>query len=135
MIITEIGHEYTRTFSEAAEGKSDSPRSKQTTAILSPMQQREARDRKKERFIIEFNKSAKYRLVRDRLKKAILRLAVEKYKKTAGPKGMSPDERNAFKAQLYTYLSEQLKITIEKAVDRQSDTLPADVVLAKDHHK
>jgi hypothetical protein len=69
------------------------------------------------------------------LKKAVLRLAVEKYKKSVGPKGMTPNERDAFKAQLYTYLAEQLKITIEQAVDAQSESLPDDIVLSKENHK
>jgi hypothetical protein len=34
IVVTEIGHEYTRTFAEAADGK-ESPRGKQATTILS----------------------------------------------------------------------------------------------------
>lgn len=88
--MTELGYEYTRTFAEDAENK-ESPRGKQATTILSAAQQREAREKKKEKFIIEFSKSAKYRLLRDRLKKAVMRLAVEKFKKEVSSQGMSRD--------------------------------------------
>jgi len=97
IIIKEIGLEYTRTFSEEGDHK-DSPRGKQATTILSASQLRDVRDKKKEKFIIEFNKSVKYRQLRDRLRKAVMRLAVEKFKKTVGSNGVTSQQRDAFKA-------------------------------------
>jgi hypothetical protein len=54
---------------------------------------------------------------------------VEKYKKTVGPKGLTADERDKFKAELYTYLNEQMKITLDKAIDYERDGLHSDIVL------
>jgi hypothetical protein len=42
--------------------------------------------------------------LRNRLKQAIFRIAVEKYKKQMGPEPLSKDERESFKASLYIFL-------------------------------
>jgi hypothetical protein len=40
------------------------------------------REQRKDKFLTEFNSSPKYKFLRDKLKKSILRLAVEKHQKT-----------------------------------------------------
>jgi hypothetical protein len=50
---------------------------------------REVRETRKEKFLMEFNTSSKYLVLRDRLKKAVFRLVVEKFKKTVSPKGLT----------------------------------------------
>lgn len=50
-------------------------------------------------------------------------MAIEKFKRTVGPKGLNADERDLFKAELYTYLNEQIKLTIDVAIDRERDSL------------
>ena len=39
---------------------------------------------RKEKFLADFNQAPKYRELRDRLKKAVVRLAVEKHQRTVG---------------------------------------------------
>ena len=78
--------------------------------------------------MIEFNSHAKFLVLREKLKKAIFRLVIEKYKKTVGPKGLSTDERDKFKAEIYTYLNEQIKVSIDLAIDMQKESLHHDIV-------
>ena len=66
---------------------------------------------------MEFNTFPKYLVIREKLKKTILRIAVEKHKRTVGSKGMTPDERDKFKADLYCFLNEQMKQNIDQAIE------------------
>lgn len=50
--------------------------------------QREVREQRKEKFLIEFNSSERYVQLRQKLKKAIFRLAVEKYNKEVDHLGL-----------------------------------------------
>lgn len=92
VITKEISLEYTRMFNadEINEGnKGASPRSKAhhsatMTSYQSPAQLREQREVRKEKFLTEFNHHPKFQQLRDRLKKTIVRLAVEKHQRTVG---------------------------------------------------
>lgn len=68
--------------------KVGSPRNKAhaqtSTSYQSPAQLREKREVRKEKFLADFNQAPKYRELRDRLKKAVVRLAVEKHQRTVG---------------------------------------------------
>ena len=55
--------------------------SKQPTTFLSQRQQDAFAEQKREKFLTEFTQNSKYQELRNRLKQAIFRLAVEKYKK------------------------------------------------------
>jgi len=70
------------------DGKNASPRSKNqmmsSSAYHNPAQLREQREQRKEKFLAEFNTSPRYVMLRDKLKKSVIRLAVEKHQKTVG---------------------------------------------------
>jgi hypothetical protein len=68
--------------------------------------------------LIEFNSSQLYSSLRQKLKKAIFRLAVEKYNKQVDHKGLpSKQQKEKFKAELYTFLQEQMKVFLNQAMD------------------
>jgi len=76
--------------------------------------QRELREQRKEKFLIEFNSSLKYQHLRQKLKKAIFRLAIEKYNKEVDFNGLpTKHSKEKFKAELYTFLQEQMKIFLD----------------------
>lgn len=107
IITKEISLEYSRMFnsgipsdhlsspSNKNELRSVSPRSKALQLAMaaaaqhqqSPAQLREIREQRKEKFLQEFNNSQRYAQLKDRLKKAIIRIATEKYVKTVGISG------------------------------------------------
>ncbi len=75
------------------------------------------REQKKEKFIHDFNTGTKYLALKEQFKKAILRFAIEKFKKEMGAKQLSPLEKDKFKADLYVYLNEQMKAMLNQVVD------------------
>jgi len=80
---------------------------------------KEMREQRRERFLIEFNSSNSYYHLRQKLKRAIFRLAVEKYNKKVDHKGLSTKvQKEQFKADLYTFLQEQMKVFLNQAFDR-----------------
>jgi hypothetical protein len=82
IITREISFEYTRMFDGNKEEQADkSPRKGHSMAAMSyltPAQLREQRETKKEKFLADFNSPLRAEL-KGRLKKAIIRLAVEKH--------------------------------------------------------
>mgnify|MGYP001175528953 CR=1 FL=1 len=67
---------------------------------------REQREVRKVRFIQTFNQSPSYQKLRERLKKALFRVAIEKYKKKVSNNGLQKEDREKFKAEMYTYIRE-----------------------------
>lgn len=66
-------------------------------------------------------------MLKDKLKKAVLRFVVEKYKREIGNKQLSKEERDKFKANMYVYLNELMIQTVQKAIEASKDTLHVDI--------
>ena len=124
-VVNEISMEYQRMF----QGEEDNSSALGTTgqgAVKSAAgnmhHQRELREQKREKFLIEFNSSQLYSSLRQKLKKAIFRLAVEKYNKQVDHKGLvTKQQKEQFKAELYTFLQEQMKVFLNEAMDQHID--------------
>ena len=133
-IMKDISVEYNRMYSVDGSGSGtgddkDSPRGKQNSTVYqTAAQQRELRENRKERFLTEFNTSSKYHVLRDKLKKALFRMIVEKFKKEVGPKGLTAEERVKYKAKIYAFLNEQIKETIDQAISVINNDLHQDIV-------
>ena len=84
--------------------------------------------------MVDFTTSGKYLTMREKLKKVLFRIAVEKYKKTAGPEGLRGVARDKFKAELYSFLTEQMKCCLSFAVDLERPNLHIDLSGAKDYY-
>ena len=68
-------------------------------------EQRREREDRKEKFLIDFNSTQCFAQLRQKLKKSIFRLAVEKYNKEVDYKGLQKQhQKEQFKAELYTFL-------------------------------
>jgi hypothetical protein len=64
-------------------------------------------ERRRERFLADFTQSNKFKELRNRLKMAIFRIAVEKYKKEVSAQSpLDLEERTKFKANLYILLQQ-----------------------------
>lgn len=68
-------------------------------------------ERKKE-FLYEINTSGKYHILKEKLKKTIVRIVKEYFKMTGSFKGLSKDERDHFYSTLYAYLVDQMRATV-----------------------
>lgn len=62
-------------------------------------------ERKKE-FLYEINTSGKYHILKEKLKKTIVRIVKEHFKKTGSIMGLYKDERDHFYSELYSFLVE-----------------------------
>ena len=110
-VVNEIQIEYTRMFQEEEEGGNPTKGPGASTSIKSQGgafgSKREQREARREKFLIEFNSSWKFPYVRQKLKKAIFRMAIEKYNKQVDHQGLSTkQQKEKFKAELYTFLQE-----------------------------
>lgn len=73
----------------------------------SEKQRQEAFEERKKEFLYEINTSGKYHIMKEKMKKTIVRIVKEYFQKTpgdSGVKGIYKDERDHFYSQLYTYL-------------------------------
>ncbi|CDW74115.1 tetratricopeptide repeat protein [Stylonychia lemnae] len=138
VIVKEIGVEYNRVFTgegtmQGSDDK-DSPRGQKpgSTIYSTPAQQREMREQRKEKFLIEFNVGSKYSVLREKLKKSVLRFVVEKYKREIGNKNLTQEERAKFKANLYVYVNELMKKTLSDAIDQNKEQIHQDIWMQKD---
>ena len=112
MVVKEITIEYSRMFQGEEENGSAltvtgtaSVKSQQN--MYNSQHMRELGEQRREKFLIEFNSSQRYQQLRQKLKKAIFRLAVEKYNKEVDHRGLPNKlQKEKFKAQLYTFLQE-----------------------------
>ena len=116
--------------------KNASPRSKNqmlsSSAYHNPAQLREQREQRKEKFLTEFNTSPRYVMLRDKLKKSVIRLAVEKHQKTVGSQPQTAQQRDKFKADLYCFLVEQMRVALDLVFKHNVTQLNPDLVQVRE---
>eukprot|EP00826_Nyctotherus_ovalis_P022722 TRINITY_DN1755_c0_g1_i7.p1 TRINITY_DN1755_c0_g1~~TRINITY_DN1755_c0_g1_i7.p1 ORF type:complete len:889 (-),score=345.58 TRINITY_DN1755_c0_g1_i7:148-2814(-) len=89
--------------------------------------------RMREDFIDELNRSGKYFVLKEKLKKAVVRIAKEKYGKTIESlRGLTKDERDQYYSELYTYLVDNMHETINELVDAKRQELHEEIVARKE---
>ena len=76
-------------FQEDEEGKNGASMAGPTSQALKSSQGTQSREQRREKFLVEFNNSEMYDLLRQKLKRAIYRLAVEKFNKQVDHNGLS----------------------------------------------
>ena len=81
------------------------------------------------KFLEKFNTSGRADLLKEKLKKFIVRIVREKFGKKKTPiKGVFRDERDQFYSELYSYLTDTLKRAAEEFVELKKDELHENVV-------
>jgi len=85
------------------------------------------REQRKEKFLTEFNSTPRCALLKAKLKKAVLRIAVEKYHKTVPSSGMTSAQRDKFKADLCCFLTEQMKTALDLVFKYQATNIHPDI--------
>lgn len=68
-------------------------------------------ERKKE-FLYEINTKGKYHILKEKMKKTIVRIVREHFQKTGALKGLKKDSRDQFYSELYIYLVKQMRETV-----------------------
>ena len=76
------------------------------------------------KFLDKFNTSGRADLLKEKLKKFIVRIVREKFgKKKTSVKGVYKDDRDQFYSELYAYLTDTLKIATDEFVELKKDEL------------
>jgi len=88
-------------------------------------------ERKKE-FLYEINTSGKYHVMKEKMKKTIVRIVKEHFHKTGPLKGIYRDDRDHFYSQLYQYLVAQMRQTVRDIVQRKRDELHQGITVPKE---
>jgi len=87
----------------------------------------------RESFIDELNRSGKYFVLKEKLKKAVVRVAKENYgKRLETLRGLTKDERDQCYSELYRYLIDNMHETIKELVDTKRQELHEEIVAKKD---
>ena len=84
------------------------------------------RQKRIEKYILQSGKM--YGHLKKELKMAIHRIIRDKYRKTVTHEGLNSTERAKFIAELYAYLSQQIRITLESTVNQYRGQLHEDLV-------
>jgi hypothetical protein len=67
--------------------------------------------------LTEFTQKPKFKELKNRLKQAIFRISVEKYKKeVSSSQPLSPEHRTEFKANLYILTQQVMQYALRKAI-------------------
>jgi len=77
---------------------------KQEEATLSAQETSNLYEERKKEFLYEINTQGKYHILKEKMKKTIVRIVKEKFEKTGSIKGLHKDQRDHFYSELYIYL-------------------------------
>ena len=92
---------------------------------------REERDNNINKFLEKFNNSGRANLLKEKLKKFIVKIVREKYnKKNTSVKGVFKDKRDQFYSELYAYLTDYVKKATDEFVHLKKDEIHEHVLVS-----
>jgi hypothetical protein len=86
-------------------------------------------------FLYHFNNSGKAELLKEKLKRFVIRIVREKYKEKDDIKGIFKDKRDQFYSTLFADLSDEVKIAMEEYVQLKRDELHEDIISSREQSK
>ena len=90
-------------------------------------------DELKKEFFYEVNTQGKYHILKEKLKKSIVRIVKEHFKRTdTSIRGLTKDGRDHFYSELYNFLVEKMRQTVRALVDRKRNELHANIIIPKE---
>ncbi|KAM3132785.1 hypothetical protein pb186bvf_015090 [Paramecium bursaria] len=82
--------------------------------------------RRKEHFLYDFNISGKYKILKERIKKSIVRLCRDKFQRTGSVTGISTTQSDQFYSELYVFLMEEMRQVLINLVKENKEMLKED---------
>lgn len=95
-------------------------------------QQKEMRERRKQDYLFEMNQSGKAHDLKEKLKKSVVRIAREKFRKEESLKGASANLGGRFNSELYAYLAEQINVCVDEFIGEKREELHEDLTVTRD---
>jgi len=93
---------------------------------------KEERDKNINQFLLNFNNQGKGDLIKEKLKRFIIRIIREKYKKKEDIEALFKDNKNKFYSELFAYLSDEVKFAMDEYVTIKRDSLNDDIISSYD---
>ena len=103
----------------------------QKTKNIVTVQKKEIQKRK-ETFLYDFNISGKYKVLKERLKKSIVKICRDKFLKQGSITGITTDQKDQFYSELYVFLMEQTRQTLSDLIVAKREELHEDIVTSYD---
>jgi tetratricopeptide (TPR) repeat protein len=103
--------------------------------LLSAQQKKEVRDQRKEKFLYDFNMSGKYNVLKEKMKKCVMKLVRDKFQKTGSLTGVTLDARDQFYSELYVFLIEQMRQTLTDLIKNKKDEMHEDLVVSQEQYQ
>ncbi len=93
---------------------------------------RKFEDMKKE-FFYEINTQGKYHIMKEKMKKSIVRIVREHFKRDDPSfRGLSKDQRDHFYSKLYEFLVDKMRSTVKSLVARKRNELHDNIVIPQE---
>lgn len=100
--------------------------------LLTAQQIKKARDERKDKFLYDFNVSGKYNILKEKMKKSIMKIVRDKFQKQGSLTGVTTDSKDQFYSELYMFLIEQMRQTLNDLIGAKKDELHEDLVVSID---
>lgn len=84
--------------------------------------------KRRELFLYNFNISGKYKVLKDRVKKNIVNICKEKFKKSGSITGVTTDSQDQFYSEIFTFLMQQMRCNLDQVTQDQKEKLHEDVI-------
>ena len=85
---------------------------------------------RKEQFLYDFNTSGKYHIMKEKLKKTIVRIVRDTFKKKQSFKGVHKDDQDHFYTVMYSHLVHQIQSCIKEMCDTRKDVLHENILIS-----
>lgn len=126
MIVESLAMEYSTMFGKEMNHAQD-PKPK---LQLSAQQKRDIKDQRKEKFLYDFNTTGKYNILREKMKKCIMKIVRDRFQKTGSLTGVTADSKDQFYSELYAFLNDQMRQTLNDLVFEKKDELNDELVVS-----
>lgn len=90
-------------------------------------------DECKKEFFYEINTQGKYHILKEKMKKSIVRIVKEHFARTdQSIKGITRDARDHFYSELYNFLVSRMRATVRQLVERKRNELHNNIIIPKE---
>lgn len=90
----------------------------------------------KKEFFYEINTSGKYHILKEKMKKSVVRIVKEHFMRTENSiKGIHKDQRDHFYHELYNFLVEKMRETVQNLVQRKKNELHENIIIPKEQQE
>lgn len=105
----------------------------QTNSNMTEQEVNQKFDELKKEFFYEINTQGKYHILKEKLKKSIVRIVKEHFKRQdPSIRGLTKDNRDHFYSELYNFLVGKMRETVRSLVDRKRNELHANIIIPKE---